>query len=663
MTLTPSQQSAYQRFEEFINSDDRIFILKGSAGTGKTTLLKAFVDSLNDKGWKCVLMAPTGRAAYVLNEKTGHASATIHRSIYQIESDLKDDGTGQLVFSLRNNNDSLTRTVYIIDEASMIADYNNESDMFRFGSGCLLQDLIAYCGFRKIVFVGDYAQLPPVGQNISPAMSSDYLKEKYGIRCCETVLKELVRQKEGSLIYQNATFIRDAIEKASFNDFCITDGDDVKKSDTLIDDYFEINEGSINDNSIIIAYSNIQVLNYNQSIRKRLYSSNSEKIVPGELLIISQNNYSYPEELFNGTIVRVLECDSDDNVEKRKVSFYTSEKDVNGNAIIKEMELAFRTIKIETPTHNQIDCVLLDSFVTDSSCNLTRDYHQALRVDFNNRMSKNNIARGSDSYNSHQKTDKYLNAVICKYGYAITCHKAQGGEWDNVFVDMNSIQGKQTSGYFRWVYTAITRSIKGLWHYASPVFNAISKMYIMPISNTDKILYYVPAGEEFLNWHFNRISKLCMLQGISCSENKKIPYQHVMTFVKDGKRCVIVRWYNKSGYSSKQNILDTNDLDFSKIVEKIIELSLIPEKMPFEPKTDFALILHEFVLDLVNELGVSVLNIRQENWKDIYYLRTAPFESMLTFSYNAKGMYSSVFPQSTGGTEDNLLRIICEKIQ
>ena len=215
MILTSSQQTAFQQFEEFVDSDDRIFILKGSAGTGKTTLLKALVESLCGKGWKCVLMAPTGRASSILGEKTGHSAATIHRTIYQIEEGLKEDGSGQLVFGLRPNDDSQNNTIYFVDEASMVSDQYSENDMFKFGSGYLLRDVLDYCGSRKIVFVGDYAQLPPVGQTFSPAMSAEYLQETYHASCREAMLKEVVRQVEDSFVYKNATFVRDAIENES----------------------------------------------------------------------------------------------------------------------------------------------------------------------------------------------------------------------------------------------------------------------------------------------------------------------------------------------------------------------------------------------------------------------------------------------------------------
>ena len=347
MSLTSSQQSAFTKFEEFINSDDLIFILKGSAGTGKTTLLKALVESLCVKGWKCVLMA-TGRASYILGEKTGHSAATIHRTIYQIEEGLKEDGSGQLVFDLRPNDDSQNNTIYFVDEASMVSDQYSENDMFKFGSGYLLRDVLDYCGSRKIVFVGDYAQLPPVGQTFSPAMSAEYLQETYHASCREAMLKEVVRQVEDSFVYKNATFVRDAIESNRYNEFAIKDGEDVKKSESLIEDYKSVIQGSIDQGAIVIAYTNKQVLDYNLAIRKYLFQSSQERLIPGDLLIVSQNNYHYSEELYNGTIVRVLTCDSDAMLEKRTVRFNTSEKDAFGESV-STAELAEKLPEVKLP--------------------------------------------------------------------------------------------------------------------------------------------------------------------------------------------------------------------------------------------------------------------------------------------------------------------------
>lgn len=663
MTLTPSQQSAFEKLEEFVNSDDRIFILKGSAGTGKTTLLKALVQSLASNGWKCVLMAPTGRASFILGEKTGHPAATIHRTIYQIEEGLKDDGTGQMTFRLRHNDSSTDRTIYFVDEASMVSDIYSENDMFKFGSGYLLKDVLDYCGARKIVFVGDYAQLPPVGQYFSPAMSAEYLQEKYHASCREAMLKEVVRQVEDSFVYKNATFIRDAIESSRYNEFAVKDGDDVTKSEALIEDYKSITQGSIDQSAIVIAFSNKQVLDYNLAIRDYLFKSNQERLVSGDLLIVSQNNYHYSEELYNGTIVRVLSCDTDDLLEKRTVRFNTSEKDAYGETVVAEKELSFRKAVIETASHNQVNCLLLDCFITDAIGSPDKEWNQALIVDFGNRMRQEGIAIGSEEYRSRMKTDPYLHALICKYGYAITCHKAQGGEWEKVFVDMDKLSGKQNSDYFRWAYTAITRSSRQLWHYASPEFNAVSNMAVLPISKTEKITYFVPQGESFLDWHFQRISSVCAKQGISCSENRNCAYQHLLTFEKDGKQCVIRQWYNKKGYTPKREIQSTNDKDFAAFAKELIGIAMVPETLPFEPNTEFSAKLHELVLSMAEEMGISILNISQVQWKDVYYLKTTPYESMLSFTYNGKGIYSSVTPQSTGGNEDTLLQAFCDKIK
>ncbi|MBR6092325.1 MAG: AAA family ATPase [Bacteroidales bacterium] len=663
MTLTPSQQSALAEFEAFVNSDENnVFLLKGSAGTGKTTLMKAMIDSL-DGNKKCVLMAPTGRAAFILGNKTGHLASTIHRAIYTIESGLTNDGYGKMIYALRDNEDPLLNTIYFVDEASMISDAYSENEIFMFGTGYLLEDLFTYCGSRKIVFVGDYAQLPPVGQSFSPALDPEYLRKNFNASCKEFMLREVVRQVADSSIYKNAVTIRDSIEAKLYNEFSISDGDDVQKCESLISAYDNTNAGSIDNDSIIIAFSNQQVLGYNLRIRELLYKDNKERLLPGDLLVISQNNYSNYIELFNGTIVRVLDCDKDSDLEKRIVRFRSSDKDEDGYSITKEIELSFRRTLIETPDHNQVDLLILDNFLTEQQGVVPKDYRQALMADFDKRMSNQQVRLKSNEYYDLMKTDKYLNALICKYGYAITCHKAQGGEWDKVFVDMDKLGGKSNSDYFRWAYTAITRSKKQFWHFASPSFNAVSKMHVLPINNTNKIAYYVPTGENFLDWHYHKLSEICEAHCLSCTENRSILYQHILTIKKDDKYCIIKQVYGKDGYTSNRNVTDTNDKEFSSFAEKVFETSLLPTELPFEAKTDFATKLHDLVVDAVSDLGLSIINVRQEQWKDIYYIKTTPYESMLTFSYNSKGMYSSLNPQSTGGANDILLKALCAKFQ
>ena len=663
MTLTPYQQSVLDQFQKFLNSDDNVLVIKGSAGTGKTTLVKTMLESLSGKR-NCVLMAPTGRAAFTLGRKTETNASTIHRTIYKIEEGLTDEGDGQMKFALRNNEDAPS-AVYFVDEASMIANVNNESELFKFGSGFLLNDLFEYCNGRKIVFIGDYAQLPPVGQSISPALSAEYLKEHFNASCQDVFLKEVVRQIADSLILKNANAIRDSIEKDVFNTFIINDGDDVNKTESIISDYNKYTSGTIDENAIVIAYTNKQALQYNCAIRESMFSDKEERLFPGELLLVSQNNYAYKEELFNGTIVRVLDASTNGMVEKRKVKFYTREKNEKGESVTKEVELAFRSVKIETHSHDQIDCYILDNFLNEPSGNLSNDLRQALFVDFRNRMAEVGIKPSHEEYKIKMRTDKYFNALICKYGYAITCHKAQGGEWDKVFVDMHQNRGKSNSDYFRWIYTALTRGKDKIWHYAAPNFNTTSNINVLKVSKVEKlsVVYYVPEGVDFLDWHYQNISALCEMKGISCSEDRSKNYQHLITFKKDNLECIYQIWYTNKGYGVKRLLYKKNDDGFAAEIKNLIDYSLVPENLNYVPDTDFSKELYDNIVEMTSELNVPIFNVRNELWKDVYYLKTAPYESIVAFSYNSDGFYSTITAQSTGGVEDTLLESILNKFR
>ena len=261
--LTSSQQQAIDSFKSFLNGDEQVFMLKGAAGTGKTTLVTEFIKILEAEHRVFSLMAPTGRAAYIIGSKTGKKASTIHRGIYGL-SDLKSmgqdndtnaDGNIHLKFDLRSNNDS-PYNVYFVDEASMISDSFSENEAFSFGSGCLLTDLFKYAGGRKIVFVGDYAQLPPVGMNFSPALDAEYLEGKFGCKAVEFVLREVIRQHDGSVMLQNATRIRDSIEKKTFIEFKLNNGTDTEAEDIdLLRPYFQLSSSKPNVKSAIITYT------------------------------------------------------------------------------------------------------------------------------------------------------------------------------------------------------------------------------------------------------------------------------------------------------------------------------------------------------------------------------------------------------------------------
>lgn len=343
-----SQQFAIDSFKKFLESDSQVLMVKGAAGTGKTTLVSEFLKILYAEKREYALMAPTGRAAYIIGKKTGHPATTIHRCIYGL-SQLKstsqnkedeDDGGLHLRFALKANNDSF-RTVYIVDESSMISDKFSETESFSFGSGCLLSDLFEYAQGRKIVLVGDYAQLPPVGMDFSPALEKDYIEKKFSCRVTEIMLQEVFRQSSESVMLANASRIRDSIDTKSFIEFKLEEGEDSQSEDiNLLRPYYLISPDKPSVKSAIIAYSNKQALDYNLAVRRHYYGEDAPHLKSGELLMICRNNYSYEYELFNGNIVQVMACQPDNELIQRQVRVKL------GKDRIESVDLKFRKVAL-----------------------------------------------------------------------------------------------------------------------------------------------------------------------------------------------------------------------------------------------------------------------------------------------------------------------------
>ncbi len=653
MELTQSQQSAFEKARRFFDSKESVFILTGYAGTGKTTLLKALIESLRSSDYprNVVLMAPTGRAAVILSQKTGYNAATIHRTIFKIEEGA-ETVDGKLMFALRENNDS-EQTVYFVDESSMVSDIPSDNDMFKFGSGCLLNDLMQYCHGRKIVFVGDSAQLPPVGQKESPALDTEYLSQKYNCRVASACLDEVIRQSSESGIYANAALIRKSIENEVFNEFSIIRGDDVRLSSNLFNDYTTEINGCADRNSIIITFSNARALDYNMRIRETLFHNTTERLVAGDLLIISRNNYAHTAELFNGTIVSVAACAADNQLEKRTVRFNVKRKDSKDKTVVKEMELSFRNVTLDIGDGELQKCKILDSFLTDDDGAPGIDISQALHVDFTNRNPK--LRRGSKDYFDAIKKDPYMNAVICKYGYAITCHKAQGGEWRNVFIDMTRTQGCRNSDFFRWAYTAVTRSNTNLWIANAPKFDLFSEMQVGTISRGGNVEFYTPSGQNFLDYRFSRIKQICAAKGLNCHENRNIQYQHIIDITDNhGGNCIIQLWYGKNGYKGNEKIAPANPPELATIAKEICIQSLIPEES-FVFDDERMERLFAFIETLSANNGLNILNVVNLPFVDRFFMTNGQDYEVVSFTYNAKNQYTMCTLQSSAGTADAAL--------
>lgn len=686
--LTQSQNNAVAAFREFLEGDEQVFMLKGAAGTGKTTLVSEFLRILDAAKREYRLMAPTGRAAYIIGSKTGNPAFTIHRSIYGL-SKLKstsqnkedeDDGGLHLRFGLRDNNDSLT-SVYIVDEASMVSDNFSENEAFSFGSGCLLTDLFEFARGRKIVLVGDYVQLPPVGMNFSPALDNDYIETKFSCKVAEFMLREVMRQSDGSVMLSNVSKIREAVERGSFIEFSLDKGNDsVAENTDLLAPYYLLSENKPSVKAAVITYSNKQALDYNLAIRRHYYGDTAPRLKVGDLLMICRNNYTYEHELFNGNIVQVEACQPDSEMITRTVRVKL------GKNRIEQIELRFRRATICFAVRGKrvsLNVMLLDNFLDDSSGSVGGLLARALIVDFNNRLPLNIKSRESeirrllrskdkltieqqelcDTYINLLNKDPYYNAVICKYGYAMTCHKAQGGEWENVFVDMCRFGGTANEDYFRWAYTALTRASKRIWYFRSPDFNYISNLVVEEIKPSANIkISNFSADGNFCDSRFERLTTLAMQNGLSVREDRSKPYQHIITFTdKDGAVVKFQLWYKSKGYSAKDVLLSSTSEELTALCTPLIDASYAPGSVPFSaPDRPFAEKLVNFVKSQIDEVGIQLLDITQENYQDVFHLKTDGI-AQIGLSYTAKGNYTYMRLTSSLGPLDTKLQALRER--
>ena len=444
---TIGQRSAILHFAEFILSQepDIVFLLKGYAGTGKTSMLKAVVKVLEQLKFRIFLLAPTGRAAKVLSAYTGKPAYTIHKKIYRQQS--SPDGMGRFVLD-RN---LLKNSFFIVDEASMVANESTEGSVF--GSGRLLDDLYSYvysCFGCRLILVGDTAQLPPVGLAVSPALRREEL-EMYGLMVIESELTEVVRQQQNSGILLNATMLRQMISSAStlsyfsfqmkgFDDLVrLNGGDLIEKLSECYDLYGE-------QETIVVCRSNKRANKFNQGIRSSILYKDSE-ITTGDLLMIVKNNYFWnidderADFIANGDIVRISSI-------RRYEEMYgfrfadVSLQFIDYDDIEVDCKIFLDTLSIETASMNREDAIRLFHAIEE-------DYQ-----DIRNKKKRWEKIR----------ENPYFNALQVKFAYAVTCHKAQGGQWDAVFIDQGYVTEEMIDReYQRWLYTAFTRPVKELY--------------------------------------------------------------------------------------------------------------------------------------------------------------------------------------------------------
>jgi exodeoxyribonuclease-5 len=440
-TPTDDQSEALKKIARYIcdNDNDVIFLMTGYAGTGKTSVISSVVKTLDLLRMRSVLMAPTGRAAKVLSSYSGRQAFTIHKKIYRQKS--SKDGVAS--FSLDRN---LHRdTFFIVDEASMVS--NTSGDTALFGSGRVLDDLIeyVYSGIDcKLIIVGDTAQLPPIGSVVSPALDPAALGE-YGFGLIAIELKQVVRQSETSGVLMNATRVR---LQVAGNDLahpsmdCLNFKDIIRiTGEELIDEISSAYGSCGMEGTIIVVNSNKQANRYNQGIRNRIFFR-EEEICPGDMVMVVKNNYFIIEEEEDGTGFIA----NGDIAEVRRIRKYEERYGFH----FADMVLKFPDYDLEIESKVMMDVLHLDTPALPSEKN--RELFQSVLADYIH------IKTRRKQYDAVKK-DPYFNALQIKFAYAVTCHKAQGGQWERVFIDQGMFNRNEISiDYLRWFYTALTRS-------------------------------------------------------------------------------------------------------------------------------------------------------------------------------------------------------------
>lgn len=441
---TEDQTDLFVGLEQFtrIHEGKQLFILRGYAGTGKTSAVAAYVKALEYFGVGTVLLAPTGRAAKVFAGKSGKDAFTIHKHIYRRKSKVDISAGMSLQPNLYKN------TVFLVDEASMIGDYTLQKDG-NISQRNLLEDLFEYVYHGqncRLVLIGDDGQLPPVGSDYSPALSADYLKHHFPrLTITECQLNQVLRQAEDSEILHNATLLRSS-KGSGYPQFELAQGGDLQRLSGY--DFPEVLESSYNevgaDNTIIITRSNKQANEYNRQIRGRILWY-EEVLCPSDILMVVKNNYYWI---------------GDDS----KMGFIANGEQLLLKRILKREEMygfEFVRVSVQFVDYEEIGEVEVLLHTESLSCEgpalpreRMKELFYAIEADY------------LDIGNKKKRYEKilenpYFNALQVKYAYAVTCHKSQGGQWENVFIDQGYItQEMLTEDYYRWLYTALTRATK-----------------------------------------------------------------------------------------------------------------------------------------------------------------------------------------------------------
>ncbi|AJC85419.1 AAA domain protein [Campylobacter peloridis] len=666
--LTQSQKAAIEKLETFIDTpsnNQNVFLLKGFAGTGKTFITKGLTEYLKIIGRAFILAAPTGKAAKVISKKTLCEAFTIHKTIYSLKEnsivEYKDklDKTFKLYMNLRVNEDA-DNTIYIIDEASMISDKYNSHEFIKFGSGYLLQDLINYINIdcndhnKKVIFIGDNAQLPPIEMNFSPALDKNYLVSKFGLLVDEIELTEVVRQKSTSGILKNSLPIRQALKKEIFNqlEIDVKSYNDVthEEHENFLKAYLRQCNNPTDQNTIIIAYSNASVKEYNNKIREHFFPGNINNIVVNDKILVIANNTNHEIFISNGDFGIIQKISS--KSETRTIRH----GNINETLNFRDAVIVFEQLNGQ---FYSITCKIIENILYSEQPNLTSNQYKALYIDFLIRHPK--LKPNTKEWQDALKADPYFNALRIKFGYAITCHKAQGSEWKNVFLNCKTHQSQLCKDYFRWLYTAITRASDKLFVFDEPHISMFSKLQKdIYISNTTKTISIDKKSEHDTSKItqspsnieeaiYLKVKDILNQNKISIEKINHHQYCEIYTLKYSNEVCNIKIIYNSKNkitkiYSNDTNILAKLVENLLKVLENTIIFNPVKDIKPFNE--DFLEEYYNFINKIISPHGIEITNIEH-----LYYLEKYTFKykneiSIINFYYNNKKQFSRSQPSN-----------------
>lgn len=674
MELTTQQNEVLEQIKVFMKSDASVFILRGYAGTGKTTMVKVVADYLRQSR-HVALMAPTGRAARVLAAKTGCKDVTtIHKAIYEqacvVSKKVKDlaESEFKFVFPIRAS-EREGNIVAIVDEASMVCSRKIEHELFVFGTDNIMEDLLTYVRPNfggKVIFVGDPAQLPPVGESVSNALRAEFFQEK-GLKVMETELTEVLRQKGDSIILKNAMMIRDLLKKDKRNNLVFEERkDDVETvpSGQFLDKYLNYRRESGKHDSVIICYSNKSASRYNRDIRIALYGQDIP-IRENDILLITQNNYRVNR--MNGEFVPVLSVGAKT---QQSAPVYAQIGRERQRIII---TLNFVQVVIPDGDGNPMYCMLLEDLLTSDKPTISIDENRALYINFC--MRNPDLKQGTEEFAAALISDPYYNAIRAKYGYAVTGHKCQGGEWGKVFVDYTDRTGLDDDS-LRWSYTATTRAQKTLYVANLPHITPFSKFRIESIQMCKHIdpecrILNEAAPTPFHDANIDNGIKAkyhCIAKNIEYT-----PYSIVS---------VLSRPYLEIYNIQTPDGVDRYDLHYkagaifqpAKIASPnqhtpLINMILNDEhgmsyKFDYIPSDESFSKLYDLIRSACDTISVQITNVveHKEDYSIIFYMRTSGTFSYIKIYFNTNGFITYAKPMSLKGDEDGELSAIIEII-